>query len=187
MGGFAMIAGYGVAPVVLGIVLWVFAQPVARSIEAGSASQAAPVDLLLRWAGIAYLAASCTTLAAQELLLRTRSPAASSEDTGRIMVLWAIPMSAVVFALILDLQILGVAGSVLAGTRVLRTDAVDNVSRALGAFSLGTLGFPVAASVSRRIRDLSGRGFFRILLVFEAGELPVVLGLAMGLLAIGSL
>jgi hypothetical protein len=172
---------------VLGIVLWILAQHVARSIEAGIAFPSAPFDLLLRWAGIAYFASSCTTVATQELLLRTRLPAASSTDTGRVMVLWIIPMTAVLFALILNLQVLGVMNSALAGTRTLRTDAVDNVFRALGAFSLGTLGFPVAAFVSRRIRDLSGRGFLRILLVFEAGELPVVLGMAMGLLAIGSL
>lgn len=182
-----MIAGYGIAPVVLGVVLWILAQPIARSIEAVAASSAAPLDLLLRWAGIAYFSASCTTLAAQELLLRARSSAASSEETGRIMVLWVIPMTAVIFALVLDLQVLSVMNSVLAGTRVLRTDSVDNVSRALGVFSLGTLGFPVAAFVSRRVRDFSGRGFLRILLVFEAGELPVVVGLAMGLSAIGSL
>jgi uncharacterized membrane protein YhaH (DUF805 family) len=103
------------------------------------------------------------------------------------MVLWVIPLTAVVFALVLDLQILGAMTSTLTDSRVLRTDAVDGVSRALGAFSLGTLGLPVAAVVSRRMRDLSGRGFLRILLVFEAGELPVVLGLAIGLSAIGSL
>jgi hypothetical protein len=182
-----MIAGYGVAPVVLGVVLWILAQPIARSIEAGIAFPSASFDLLLRWAGIAYFAASCATLAAQELLLRAPFSAAFSEDTGRIMVLWVIPLTAVVFALVLDLQILGAMTSTLTDSRVLRTDAVDGVSRALGAFSLGTLGLPVAAVVSRRMRDLSGRGFLRILLVFEAGELPVVLGLAIGLSAIGSL
>jgi hypothetical protein len=187
MRGFAVIVGYGVAPVVLGVVLWILAQPIARSIEAGVAFPSAPFDLLLRWAGIAYFAASCATLAAQELFLRARFSAAFSEDMGRIMVLWVIPLTAVVFALVLDLQILGAMNSALAGSRVLRTDAVDGVSRALGTFSLGTLGFPVAAVVSRRMRDLSGRGFLRILLVFEAGELPVVLGLAIGLSAIGSL
>ena len=186
-GGFAIWAGYGLVPVAFGIILWILAQPTARSIETGPASQSAPLDLLLRWAGVAFFAASCTTVAAQELVLHARLPAMSSQDQGRIMVLWVIPLTAVIFALILDLQILGVTDSIRMGTRVLRPNAVDDVSRALGAFSLGTLGFPASAFVSRRIRDLSGRGFIRIILILEAGELLLVLGLAIALSAIGSL
>ena len=101
--------------------------------------------------------------------------------------MYVIPVTAVVFALVIDFQLFDIMNSVVVGTRVLKADAVDVVSRSFAAFALGSLGFPAAALASRRIRELSGRGFRRILLVFEAGELPVVLGLALGLSAMGSL
>ena len=176
-GRFAIVTGYSATPALLGILVW-NRQPIA----------AAPaLELLLLWSGIAYLAASCSMVVSQEFLLRPRFSAIFSPEMGRVLVLPVIPMTGVVFALVLNLQILGAVDAVVNRGSPLTADAVDSTVRALGAFSLGTLGFLVAAIVSKGIRDLSGRGFIRAILLLEAGELPVLLGLVMAISAIGSL
>ncbi len=186
-GRFALFSGYGVVPAVLGIVLWFLSRPIAGAIDAEAVPSAVALGLSVLWAGIAYSAASCAAVASQTLLLRARFPGAFSQDMGRILTLYATPLTAVVFAVVLNLLLFGFVSSALAGRATASAAAVDSVVRAFAAFALGTLAFPVAAAVSNRIRDMSGRGFLRILLIFEVGELPVVLGLIMGLLAIGSL
>jgi hypothetical protein len=172
---------------VLGILIWILSRASTQAIDAGSTPSAASLDLVLLWSGIAYLAATYSIVVSQEFLLRPRFSAIFSPEMGRVLVLHVIPMTGVVFALVLNLQILGAVDAVVNRGSPLTADAVDSTVRALGAFSLGTLGFPVAAIVSKGIRDLSGRGFIRAILLLEAGELPVLLGLVMAISAIGSL
>lgn len=184
---FALISAYGVAPALFGIILWFLSQPIARVLEARLVPTAVALEPLLLWAGIAYSAASVATVASQAILLRPWFARIFSGDMGRVITLYAIPFTAVVFALVMDIILFGSIDSLVAGGRPASAAAVDAVVRAFVAFSLATLAFPVAAAVSNRIRDLSGRGFLRMILVLEAGEVPIVLGLVMGLLAIGSL
>jgi len=181
-----LFSAYGVVTAVLGIVLWFLSRPIASAMEAGAIPSAVGLGVPLLWAGIAYSTASCAAAASQALLLKARFPGAFSQDMGRILTLYATPLTAVVFAVVLDLLLFGFLNSAFAG-RTASAAAIDGVVRALAAFALGTLAFPVAAAVSNRIRDTSGRGFLRVLLILELGEVPVVLGLIMGLLAISSL
>lgn len=186
-GRLVTVVGYSATPVVLGTLIWILSRASTEAVDAGSTPSAVSLDLVLIWSGIAYLAASYSMVVSQEVLLRARFSAIFSEEMGRILVLHVIPLTAVIFALVLDLTILGAIDAILRRGLSLSSEAVDSVVRALGAFSLGTLAFPVAAFASKGVRDLSGRRFARALLVLEAGELPVLLGLVMTLSAVASL
>ena len=67
------------------------------------------------------------------------------------------------------------------------SNVVATATAAFQAFALAVVAFPVAAWVSNHVKNLSGRGFARALIVMEAGELPVLLGLVLGFLAIDAL
>jgi hypothetical protein len=98
-----------------------------------------------------------------------------------------VPTTAVVFALVLLLLLLGYADSVLVGGPVAPDPALSGAIGSFQAFSVGTVAFPVAAGFSNRIRDLSQRGFARALVILDVGELPVLVGLVLAFLALRSL
>ena len=179
--------GYSATPVLLGLVLYVLARPGLDAIDRGAGGNVVRLEPLVVWASFAYAVASCSTLAAQTWILRSRLGAFLGSEFGRVLPLWVVPATGVIFALILVFLVLSYADSVLAGVPVAPDSAVSGAIASFQAFAVGTVAFPVAAGVSNRVRDLSQRGFMRAILIMELGELPVLVGLVQTFLALGSL
>jgi hypothetical protein len=179
--------GYSATPVLLGLVLYVLARPGLDAIDRGAVAGVVRLEPLVVWASFAYAVASCSTLAAQTWILKSRLRAFLGSEFGRVLPLGVVPATGVIFALILVFLVLSYADSVLAGVPGAPDSAVSGAIGSFQAFALGTVAFPVAAGVSNRVRDLSQRGFIRAILIMELGELPVLVGLVQTFLALGSL
>jgi hypothetical protein len=108
-------------------------------------------------------------------------------DFGRVMPIAVIPFTGTIFAMVLAFLVLGYVDGAVSQGLIPRVVDVDAAVAALQAYAVATLGFLAGALASNRIRDLSLQGFQRALLVAVAGELPALLGLVWGFLAIGSL
>jgi len=179
--------GYSGTPVVFGIISYVLARPVLDASDAVANASVVRLEPLLLWATFAISVASCSTIAAQTGIVRSRLGAFLGSGFGRVLPLSVVPTTAVVFALVLLLLLLAYTDSVLAGAPVASDSALSGAIGSFQAFAVGTVAFPVAAGFSNRIRDLSQRGFTRALLLMEIGELPVLVGLVQAFLAVGSL
>src|SRR5207245_4005025 len=120
-------------------------------------------------------------------IVKSRLLAFLGSEFGRVLPLWVVPATGLIFALILGFLVLAYVDSVLAGVPVASDSAASGAISSFQAFALGTVAFPVAAGFSNRVRDLNQRGFMRAILIMEVGELPVLVGLVETLLALGSL
>src|SRR3989454_2564199 len=134
-----------------------------------------------------FSAASCAAIAAQTVIVRSRLGAFLGPGFGRVLPLSVVPTTAVVFALVLLLILLGYADSVLAGGSVAPDPPLSGAIGSFQAFGVGPVAVSVAARFSQPIRDLSQRGFARALLIIDVGELPVVVGLVLAFLALRAL
>jgi len=179
--------GYSGTPLLLGLVLYALARPGLDAIDRGSIGTVVGLEPLLLWAGFAYAVTSCSTIAAQTWIVKSRLRAFLGSEFGRVLPLWAVPATGVVFALILVFLVLAYVDSVLAGVPVAPDSALSGAINSFQAFALGTVAFPVAAGFSNRVRDLNQRGFMRAILIMEVGELPVLVGLVQTFLALSSL
>jgi hypothetical protein len=179
--------GYSGTPVIFGVISYDLARPVLDAIDALATGSVVRLEPLLLWASFAFSVASCAAIVAQTAIVRSRLGAFLGPGFGRVLPLSVVPTTAVVFALVLLLILLGYADSVLAGGPVASDPALSGAIGSFQAFGVGTVAFPVAAGFSNRIRDLSQRGFARALLIMDVGELPVVVGLVLAFLALRSL
>ncbi len=179
--------GYSGTPVLLGLVLYVLARPGLDAIDRGASGGVVRLEPLVLWASFAYAVASCSTLAAQTWIVKSRLRAFLGSEFGRVLPLWVVPATGVIFALILVFLVLAYVDSVLGGVPVGSDSAASGAISSFQAFALGTVAFPVAAGFSNRMRDLNQRGFVRAILIMEVGELPVLVGLVQTFLALGSL
>ncbi|TLZ82008.1 MAG: hypothetical protein E6K03_08520 [Methanobacteriota archaeon] len=179
--------GYSGTPVLLGLVLYALARPGLDAIDRGSSGGVVRLEPLVLWASFAYAFASCSTLAAQTWIVKSRLRAFLGSEFGRVLPLWVVPATGLIFALILVFLVLAYVDSVLAGVPVASDSAASGAISSFQAFALGTVAFPVAAGFSNRVRDLNQRGFMRAILIMEVGELPVLVGLVQTFLALGSL
>jgi len=179
--------GYSGVPVVFGVILYALARPALDAIDSRATGNVVRLEPLLLWASFAFSVASCSAIAAQTWIVRSRLRAFLGSGFGRVLPLSAVPATAVVFALILLLLLLGHTNSVLAGGPTASDSALSGAIGSFQAFAVGTVAFPAAAGFSNRIRELSQRGFTRAILIMEIGELPVLIGLVQTFLAIGSL
>jgi len=179
--------GYSAMPILLGLVLYALARPALDAIDRGSTGDVVRLEPLMLWASFAYAVAACSTLAAQTWIVKSRLRAFLGPEFGRVLPLWVVPTTGVIFALILVFLLLAYAASVLAGVPVASDSALSGATASFQAFALGTVAFPVAAGFSNRVRNLNQRGFMRAILIMELGELPVLVGLVQAFLALGSL
>jgi len=179
--------GYSGTPVVFGIISYVLTRPALDASDAFVNASLVRLEPLLLWATLAFSVASCSTIAAQTGIVRSRLRAFLGSGFGRVLPLSVVPTTAVVFALVLLLFLVGYTDSVRAGGPIASDSALSGAIGSFQAFAVGTIAFPVAAVFSNRIRDLSQRGFTRALLILEIGELPVLVGLVQAFLALGSL
>ncbi len=179
--------GYSGTPVVFGIISYVLARPALDASDAIANASVVRLEPLLLWATFAFSVASCSTIAAQAGIVRSRLWAFLGSGFGRVLPLSVVPTTAVVFALVLLLFLLGYTDSVRAGGPVASDSVLSGAIGSFQAFAVGTVAFPIAAGFSNRIRDLSQRGFTRALLIVEIGELPVLVGLVQAFLALSSL
>ena len=179
--------GYSAMPILLGLVLYALARPALDAIDRGSTGDVVRLESLMLWASFAYAVAACSTLAAQTWIVKSRLRAFLGPEFGRVLPLWVVPATGVIFALILVFLVLAYVDSVLAGVPVASDSAASDAISSFQAFALGTVAFPVAAGFSSRVRDLNQRGFMRAILIMEVGELPVLVGLVQTFLALGSL
>ncbi len=108
-------------------------------------------------------------------------------DFGRVLPISVIPFTDSVFALVLAFLAFGYIGGIANGAASASPPALGAAVAALQAYALASLAMPIAAAASNRVRDLSARGFSRALLVAELGELPILLGLVMGFMALSGL
>lgn len=174
-------------PTLLGIVVYAQARPILAAIDGLANGNVVRLEPLLFWAAFAFAVATCSTIAAQTWIVRSRLEAFLGSGFGRVLPLSVVPTTAVVFALVLLLLLLEHTDSVLAGGPVASYPALSGAISSFQAFAVGTVAFPVAAGFSNRIRDLSHGGFGRAILLMEIGEIPVLVGLVQALLALGSL
>jgi len=178
--------GYSGVPVVFGVILYALARPALDAIDSRATGNIVRLEPILLWASFAFSVASCSAMAAQTWIVRSRLPAFLGSGFGRVLPLSVLPATAVVFALILLLLLLGYTDSVLAGGPAASDSALSGAIGSFQAFAVGTVAFPAAAGFSNRIRELSPRGFTRAILIMEIGELPVLVGLVQTFLALSS-
>jgi F0F1-type ATP synthase membrane subunit c/vacuolar-type H+-ATPase subunit K len=174
---FAVIHGYGATPVVLGIVLWIVLQPAADRLAISSSPGSQALKGLVLWVAYAYAVSAGAAILARSSVIHARSRLLSGRDYGRVLVFAALPLSAVVFAVIIGFLVKTVVDGFFAGVISSGARIAGSAIPALQAFSIGVLAYPVAAFVSARVHNLSSRGFTRILLILAAGEVPAVFGL----------
>jgi hypothetical protein len=180
-------AGYSGMPILFGVILFFLARPALNVIDGFGTGTVVRLEPVLVWGAFAYAVASCSTLAAQTWIVRTRLRAFLGPRFGRVLPLSALPTTAVIFALVLLLLFLGFTDSVLSGGPAASDSALASAVASFQAFAVGTIAFPVAAGFSNRVRDLSQRGFVRAILIMDIGELPVLVGLVQGFLALRAL
>ena len=179
--------GYSAMPILLGLVLYALARPALDAIDRGSTADVVRLEPLVLWASFVYAVAAGSVLAAQTWIVKSRLRAFLGPEFGRVLPLWVVPATGVIFALIVVFLLLAYVDSVLAGVPVASDSAVSGATASFQAFALGTVAFPVAAGFSNRVRNLNQRGFMRAILIMELGELPVLVGLVQAFLALGSL
>lgn len=182
-----VLLAYGAVPLVFGLVLWFLSQPVTQKIDASLTPGSGLLQPLVLWAAIAYGVAVIVTMVARAAIVRARFVGLMGSDFGRILSLWVVPFTGVVFALVLGFLILGSTDNFLRGNTVFASADVDAVVAAMQAYGIATLGFLAGAVASNRVKDLSLQGFQRALGFVVAGEFPALLGLVWAFLAIGKL
>jgi len=185
-GPIATVGAVATVPTVLGMTLWWIVAPIADTFN-GPARYAPSEALLLYAAMVAYGSAAVSSALSAVLIFRARMRSILGTDFGRVLPIAAIPFTGVVFALVLNFLLVGILSAELHGSAFVDITRIPSATTAFEAFALAVVAFPVAAWVSNHVDDLSGRGFARALIAMEAGELPVLLGLVQGFLAISAL
>src|SRR5437870_9987787 len=92
--------GYSGTPVVFGIISYVMARPALDASDAIANASVVRLEPLLLWATFAFSVASCSTIAAQAGIVRSRLWAFLGSGFGRVLPLSVVPTTAVVFALV---------------------------------------------------------------------------------------
>ncbi len=178
---------YGAFPVLLGFLMWVMASPLSEALRGLPGQGAADADNLLLWTTVAYSVAACCAIAGQTVIVRSRLSSYLGTDFGRVLPVSVIPVTDAIFALVLGFLSFGYVDVATTGGIPASSAAVASAVSALQAYAVASVAIPVAAAASNRVRDLSARGFTRALMIAELGELPILLGLVMGFLAMAGL
>lgn len=178
---------YGAFPVLIGGMMWFMASRLADDLRGIPAQWALDADNLLLWMAIAYAVAASCAIAGQTLVIRGRLSSYLGSDFRHVLPISVVPMTDVVFAFVLGFLAFGYVDYATHGGIPASGSAIASAISSLQAFTVASLAVPVAALASNRIRDLGARGFSRALAVMELGELPIVIGLILGLLAFNSL
>jgi len=93
--------GYSAMPILLGLVLYALARPALDAIDRGSTGDVVRLEPVVLWASFAYAVAAGSTLAAQTWIVKSRLRAFLGPEFGRVLPLWVVPATGVIFALIL--------------------------------------------------------------------------------------
>lgn len=180
----ALVSMYGAVPTLFGVALWLLSLSFTDALQPAASQAAADAEALFFWAAVANAAAACCAVAGQAIVVRGRLSSFLGTDFGRVLPISVIPFTDSVFALVLAFLAFGYLDGIANGAASASTAAVGSAVAALQAYAVASVAIPVAAAASNRVRLLSARGFSRALLVAELGELPIILGLVMGFLAL---
>lgn len=178
---------YGAVPVLFGLSLWLLSLSFADLLNAATSSAASDAEQLFLWVSVTTAVAACCTVAGQTIVLRGRLLSYLGSDFGRVLPISVIPFTDMVFALVLAVFAFGYLGGIAQGGTPATPTAVGSAISAFQAYAVASLAIPASAAVSNRVRDLSARGFTRAAMIADLGELPIILGLVMGFLAIAGL
>ncbi len=178
---------YGAVPMLFGLSMWFLSLSFLSRLTALTTPAALDAQNLFLWGSVASAAAGCCTIAGQTIVVRGRISSVLGSDFGRVLPISVIPFTDSVFALFLVFLTFGYIDGFVEGGLAASTSAVGSAVSALQAYAVAGLAIPVAAAVSNRVRDLSARGFGRALMIADMGELPIVLGLVIGFLALRGL
>ncbi len=170
------LVGQEAVAVFLGLVLWLVFQPIAESLNASFPSNPSLASLPF-WCAVSSASATTCSALATTLMLRQRFRPMLGRDFARIFAVLIIPFTAVVFALVVSFLLAGELNSLPTSGTVPSAAATTAAISALQAFSLGAIGYPVAAATANRVQDFSRRGFSRLLSIVCAGEFPLLFGL----------
>lgn len=182
-----VLLAYGAVPLVLALPLWLLSKPLTDQIDSGLTPGSAILQPLLAWAAITYGIAVIVTMIARASIVRARFIGLMGTDFGRVLPIWVIPFTGVIFGLVLGFLALGAVDNFVSGSTVFSSAEADAAVAALQAYAVSTLGFLAGALASNRVKDLSIQGFQRAVLFAVAGEVPALLGLVWAFLAIGKL
>jgi hypothetical protein len=178
---------YGAVPVLFGFALWLVSLSFADRLNVFASPGATDAELLFLWASVTIAVAACCTIAGQTIVLRGRLSSYLGSDFGHVLPISVIPFTDMVFALVLAFFAFRYLDGIAQGGIPASSNAVGSAVTAFQAYTVASLAIPVSAAVSNRVRDLSARGFTRALMIMDLGELPIIVGLVMGFLAIGGL
>jgi hypothetical protein len=178
---------YGAVPVLFGLSIWLLSLSFTDTLNAAASVAASDAEQLLLWVSVTTAVAACCTVTAQAIVLRGRLPSYLGSDFGRVLPISVIPFTDMVFALVLAFFAFRYIDGIAHGDAPAASTAVVSAVNAFQAFAVASLAIPASAAVSNRVRDLSARGFTRALMIADVGELPILLGLVMGFLALGGL
>lgn len=132
---FLVFAAYLSTSIVFGVVIFV---------QLMRAQESAESDVVIRWLGITYGAASVLTIASQAWIVVRRKATAYREYFARVLVLTVLPETTVLFTLVVAFLLAGVLRHPLTGG-----DA-DALVRACQLMLIGSLGAPLAAFFANR-------------------------------------
>lgn len=178
---------YGAVPVLFGLSLWLLSLSFVDTLKSAASPGGSDAEQLLFWVSVTVAVAACCTVAGQAIVVRGRLPSFLGSDFGRVLPISVIPFTDMVFALVLAFFAFGYVGGVAQGGTPASSAAVGSAVSAFQAYAVASLAIPVSAVVSNRVRDLSARGFTRALMIVDLGEIPIILGLVWGFLAIRGL
>ncbi len=173
-------------PLVLGLSLWAFSQPALSGLSSVSGPAADHVSSALLWSELTYAFTACAAVAGQVWVLRARLVQFVGPGFGRVLPLYVIPVTSVVFAMTLAFLTLGSLFSDTWAPINLSSGAADSIVSAYQVFCAAAFLQMMTLGFSNRIQDLSGRGFSRTVILADVGEVPLVLALVWVFLALGS-
>jgi len=175
---FLVFLTYPSTPILFGIVVYV---------QLLGAPADAATDSAVRWLGLAFaVSAILTTLSQAWIVVRRRAVAYRGEQFTRTLVLTVIPETAVLFVLIVAIQ---VSGFLVRGPTEPPVSAAE-ASGLVGACQwalLGSVGAPLAAFLANRVPTLEGKSFSKAVIMTVGGEVPMLIGLVMAMMTFATL
>ncbi len=174
---FLVFLTYPATPILFGLIVFV---------QGLRAPTDTPTDEAVRWLGVAFAtSAILPSLSQAWVVVRRRAVAYRGEQFARTLVLTVIPETAILYSLIVALQVLGFAAR---GPTEPPMSAVEasGLVRACQWALVGSFGAPVAAILANRVPTLQGRSFSRAVIMSVGGEVPMFIGLAMALTTLAS-
>jgi len=171
-------------PFFFGLALWFLVSGV--EYDSGALQRAGYVVAF--WIAAGYSFVTVVVVASQTWLARSRLREFISMGFGRVLPAMVIPVSSLVFALVLSFLALGRLPDFLANPPALSAAAANQFALVFQVYALASLGNLLGIGLSLRVREITTpRGFTRMLTFAEVASFLPIAALVWGFLQLGSI